>query len=134
VGETPSSASWVSEYDYPNRQVSLTLADPGLVGHHWSGLRKDQSLSDPGGDFDVLVADRRLIETTAEPVIVKIVARLDEEGDLRNPHPDFISTSIGSLTLWPYKRAGQLVGAAHWIWWVQGDVFRRQPRPWQEVR
>lgn len=130
--DTSATSTWVSEYDYPNRRVCLTLADPEVVGHHWSGIRRDQSLSDPGGDFDVFVAHtpHREDELIEDAPIVKIVAALNDEGDIKNAHPDFNTFSIGSPTIWPYKVAGERFGLAHWVWWVTDEVFRGIPRSW----
>jgi len=135
VTEASPTATWISEYNYPNRQVCLVLAHPGAVGHHWSGIRKAQSLSDPGGDFDVYVSHRpeRDDAPTEDAPIVKIVAALTDEGDLKNPHPDFNTFSIGSPTIWPYKVAGERFGLSHWIWWVKDAVFSDGPRPWSEA-
>lgn len=132
VTNTSEKPTWVSEYDYSNRRVCLTLADPSGVGHHWSGLRWDESLSDPGGDFDVFLSHRPECADgpTDDPPIIKIVAALNNEGDMRNPHPDFNALSIGSQTIWPYKVAGERFGLAHWVWWVTDEVFRGIPRPW----
>lgn len=112
VTATSTTSTWISEYDYPNRRVCLTLADPGVVGRHWSAIRRAQSLSDPGGDFDVFVAHspHREDDLTEDAPIVKIVAALNEEGDIKNPHPDFNTFSIGSPTIWPYKVAGERFG------------------------
>lgn len=121
---------WVSEYDYPNRRVSLTLVSTpeAEVANEWAGIHKDQSLSDPGGDFDIYVA--------GEHAVVKIVAALDDEGDIKTPHPDFDRIAIGPLLtyLWPYKRGqGFKPGGPHWLWWTTDDVFTRTPRPWLEA-
>jgi hypothetical protein len=43
VTDSATPGAWISEYDYPNRRVTLTLADSEAVGHHWTGIRKDQS-------------------------------------------------------------------------------------------
>lgn len=133
--DSATPGAWISEYDYPNRRVTLTLADSEAVGHHWTGIRKDQSFSDPGGDFDVYVSHRpeRDADLLESHAIVKIVATLSEDGDIKNPHPDFNTYSIGSPTIWPYKIAGERFGLAHWVWWVTDDVFGRDPRPWAEA-
>lgn len=135
MADTEDVSTWVSEYDYPNRKVSLTLAGSGLVGHHWSGIRKDESLSDPAGAFDVFIANSSSTNSTDDAAgpVVKIVARLDEEGEFARPHPDFNTSSIGSMTIWPYKVAGERFELAHWMWWASGPVFCNAPRPWAEA-
>lgn len=135
VSGNATRGAWVSEYDYAQRRVTLTLAEPGLVGHHWTGIRKDQTLSDPGGDFDVFVTHHPERESgPLEPeTIVKVVATLSDDGDIRNPHPDFNTFSIGSPTIWPYKVAGERFGLAHWVWWVTDEPFGNAPRPWGEA-
>jgi len=136
VTVSASPGAWVSEYDYTQRRVTLTLTDPSIAGHHWSGIRKDQALSDPGGDFDVFVTDchERNSELFDNPeVIVKIVATLSDDGSIRSPHPDFNTLSVGSPTIWPYKVAGERFGLAHWIWWATDQPFGKQPRPWTEA-
>lgn len=133
MSQTAATSSWVSEYDYPSRRVSLTLANPAVVGHPWSGIRKDQLLSDPGGDFDVFVTHSPDHQVDQPVTIVKIVAALDDEGAIKSPHPDFDPISIGSPTIWPFKVIGERMGLAHWVWWVPDQVFRRSPRPWAEA-
>lgn len=119
---------WISEYDYPNRRVTLIVATDGDVGAH-EAVRKDESLSDPGGDFDVFVArDDELGR------VVKVVVRLDDVGALRNPHPDFNETAVGSMTIYPYKPYGEYAGLAHWVHWSREPVFNGGwPRPWAQA-
>jgi len=123
-----SGERWVSEYDYPNRTVTLTVATEGDAGSH-QAVRKDESLSDPGGDFDVYVAREE------EPGrVVKVIVRLDDSGALRNPHPDFNDTAVGSLTIYPYKPYGEYAGLAYCIHWSHGPVFSEGwPRTWAEA-
>ncbi len=58
--------------------------------------------------------------------------RLREDGDLAARHPDFNGSVIGSLTIWPYRVAGERFGLNHWVWWSQGPIWlswssRRSP-------
>jgi hypothetical protein len=123
-----SGERWVSEYDYPSRTVTLTVATKGGGGSH-QAVRKDESLSDPGGDFDVYVACEEEVGR-----VVKVLVRLDEFGALKNPHPDFNDTAVGSLTIYPYKPYGERAGMAHWIHWSHGPVFPEGgPRTWAEA-
>jgi hypothetical protein len=132
---SPTALTWVSEYDYPNRRVSLSLADAGVFGHHWTGIREDPSLSDPGGDFDVFVAHRPepVGNPGEESPNAKVVAALNDAGDIKTPHPDFNTFAIGSPTIWPYKVAGERFGLSHWVWWMSDEVFARTPRSWAEA-
>lgn len=136
MSEVEEQVTWVSEYDYPNRSVNLTKTD---YFHSHCVIRKDESLSDPGGDFDVYVSlddfDPASSTLQSDPVIVKVVARLDGAGDLRNPHPDFDTSAIGSMTIWPYKLSpGGAAGFAHWVHWSYGDIFGDDgPRSWAEA-
>lgn len=102
-----------------------------------AGIHKDESLSDPRGDFNVFVADDGRGDSAgahdgAAP-IVKVVAHLNDDGDFVNPHPDFDTLAIGSQTIWPYKVAGERFGLAHWMWWTRGPIFRDGPRTWAEA-
>lgn len=128
MSESDAPLRWISEYDYPRRRVTLISTEAWRHG----AVHRGESLSDPGGDFDVFVT--RLAESD-EPEIVKIVIRLNEEGDLRTPHPDFRPGAIGSLTIWPYKGVGDRVGLAHWVMQVYEPAFVDDlpPRPWLEA-
>lgn len=102
MSDEATPETWVSEYAYPNRRVSLTLATAGAVGSHWSGIRRNESLSDPVG---ALVAS----------------------------HPDFDESTIGSLTIWPFKVAGEGSASTIGLWWTAGPVFRDPPRAWADA-
>lgn len=118
---------WVSEYDYARRVVTLTLCGGG-DGDSWSGISRDKRLSDPEDRFVVFTANRY-----AGNVVVKVVARLDGDGALLAPHPDFNEGLIGSLTLWPYRHAGSPPDLEHWMWWSRGLPFSDEPRGWADA-
>ena len=124
--EDVAEPAWISEYDYPKRRVTLTLCSSPELRVHWTSIRRDDDLSDPNGSFVVFTASR----AEAVDVVVKVIARLDDVGDLLVPHPDFNTSLIGSLTIWPYKIAGERTGLDHWVWWSTGPAFTAGPRDW----
>lgn len=84
--------TWVSEYDYDRRTLTLTWADP--VNDEWHGvmrsLVRDDRLSDPEDRFQVFVAGDPV--AWSDPVtggIVKIVARIEDDGYFAAWHPGF---------------------------------------------
>lgn len=119
---------WVSEYDYPARTVTLTLAAPGTDMMHWVGIERDERLSDPEERFLVFGARGKEAESLTT---VKVVVELTEDGSLKACHPDFNADLIGSLTIWPYKVAGERFRLDHWIWWSEGPIWdAAEPRAW----
>lgn len=129
------NAQWVSEYDYENRVVSLTLCNAReLLGHHWSRIVLSETLSDPRGRFQVFVASLAGYEMSRrKETIVKIVARLADSGALLTSHPDFQDDYFGSFTIWPDRAAGESSGLSHWLWWSEGWPFRPEPRAWGQA-
>ena len=115
--DSATPGAWISEYDYPNRRVTLTLADSEAVGHHWTGIRKDQSFSDPGGDFDVYVSHRpeRDADLLESHAIVKIVATLSEDGDIKN------LTLTSTPTRLAHRRSGRTRSRANALVWLIGS-------------
>lgn len=112
--------TWVSEYDFPNRIATLTLASPEIIGGHWTGIALDDRLSDPDGFFLVFKADEG-----RQPGSVKVVLRLNEAGGPLRPHLEFDSYVIGSPTLWLADGEGEIdvrddtfPRVDHWIWLV----------------
>lgn len=87
------------KYGYKGRLASPTLASvDDTVGHRFSSVLLSELLSTPNGTFSVFVTSGH-----ATPVVMKIVAALDDDAALLEPHPDFRDEFVGSFTLWPYK-------------------------------
>lgn len=95
----------------------------------------DVAASDPGGDFDIYRASSARDQSIGP--VVKVSARLGDDGAFSTAHPDFDQYSIGSLTIWPGDKGAGPLGIQddinHWVWWITGDVFHRDPRPWPDA-
>lgn len=126
-------SQWVAEYDYERRGASLTLFNTeDLIGQNWSGIDLLDSLSDPAGRFQVFgTTDARTNDEAR--TVVKIVAKLDDNGALLTFHPDFVPEFMGSATIWPYKPAGIRFGLIHWLSWPKGWPFIGHPRSWGDA-
>jgi hypothetical protein len=118
---------WVSEYRYDDRVASLSLINgPILFGRNHAGVVRSGELSATDETFVVYVT-----RETEVPSIIKIVAALDDDGGLLNPHPNFLDEFIGSYPLWPYKPHGERLGdLAHWVSWRTGWPFDGEPQRW----
>lgn len=124
--------TWVSEYDFPNRIVTLRLVSEEPVGRHWTRIVLDERLSDPDGDFLVFCAPQ---EGDREAVPVKVVLRLNEAGGPLRPHRDFDPYAIGSPTLWLADAVGEVDRdpsfplVDHWVWFEIDSIWRGDEPP-----
>jgi hypothetical protein len=122
---------WVSEYDYDARTITLTRAIAN--DHHWATISRYDPLCDAAGDFSVYISANEAESKSISARIVKLVATMGDDGDLRAWHPDFDLDLIGSLTIWPFGVVPDEPDLKHWIWWSRGNITLRDPRPWIEA-
>ena len=139
-----SDAEWVSEYDFDQRRVTLTrVPSPGTPAWLPNVIVRDQELSDPDGRFEVFVTppnetilDRPHNMFPGE--IVKVAARLDDDGYFAAWHPDFLDPSIvfqwtrGGLYQGGYSGAPEEM-PTHWVYVSRGDIVPRWPRTWADA-
>jgi len=127
--------AWVSEYDFDRRTLTLTWADPPRAG--WYGilrsLVRDDRLSDPEGRFEVFVAGEPC--AWSDPVqgaIVKIVARLEDDGYFAAWHPGFPEDPwVCEGTMWGLYWSGGMKlspdpgyeAPRHWVFPTSGGVI-----------
>ncbi|MHA6510701.1 hypothetical protein [Tessaracoccus sp. Y1736] len=134
--------TWVSEYDFDRRTVTLTRVESQGTDWRLFGIVRDDDLSDPHGRFEVYVEASRWSSTepSGDLEIAKIVARLEDNGSLSAWHPDFREELICEGTAWGvYYRGyrgpeGQM--PRHWVYRSHGDIIRppvTQLRRWAEA-
>jgi len=142
-----SEPEWISEYDFNRRTVTLTrVPGPGARAWPLNEIVRAADLSDPDGRFEVFIAPESEVglDGTSRLIpeeIVKVAARLDDDGYFSAWHPDFCQDPIVCEgTLWGLFYGGYRGPLEempkHWIYVSRGDIlqpFATGLRTWAEA-
>jgi hypothetical protein len=132
-----SDATWVSDYDFDRRTITLTRAGArGSGGWLLNEIVRDDALSDPDGRFEVFVVAKdgwRLGDPgLISGEIVKVAAQLRNDGYLAAWRADFLEDPIiCDGMLWArYMHGGLHLGREenhmfrHWTYASHGEILR----------